>query len=308
MLNDVRIGKKLGIGFGVATALLVMVSAVATIGLINASGGFDHYRETARDAVLLGQVQANLLEARLDVRKYMQSDDPAVHRRIQRSPRQGRRVFAEADKSIDEPQQRAKLEEMRVGFALYAKGVDDLKQLTEERVETVKRLAKLGETIGANLAVIREGVERGRECGGGSAQSASSTSACCSAGSMSSTSLTTMTKPISTRCRACSGTSSPRTSQRCAKAVTDGELLRRLDQVQKDSAGLCCGRGGHQEGGPGAQCHRRRRAQQGGNADDRGGRGGQAHDQGRAGCARAQGRVRQPDDHLHRALAWPCSG
>ena len=40
------------------------------------------------------------------------------------------------------------------------------------------------------------------------------------------------------------------------QAVTDGELLRRLDQVQKDSAGLCCGRRGHQEGGPGAQCHR----------------------------------------------------
>ena len=50
MLNDVRIGKKLGIGFGLATALLVMVSAVATIGLINAAGGFDPYRADARNS------------------------------------------------------------------------------------------------------------------------------------------------------------------------------------------------------------------------------------------------------------------
>jgi UPF0716 family protein affecting phage T7 exclusion len=42
MLNDVRIGKKLGIGFGVATLLLVIVSAVASIGLMKAAGGFDH--------------------------------------------------------------------------------------------------------------------------------------------------------------------------------------------------------------------------------------------------------------------------
>ena len=91
MLNDVRIGKKLGIGFGGATALLVMVSAVATIGLIAAAGGFDRYRETARNAVQLGRVQANLLEARLAVRKYMQSDDPAVIDEFNDAPRNGRR-------------------------------------------------------------------------------------------------------------------------------------------------------------------------------------------------------------------------
>ena len=50
--------------------------------------------------------------------------------------------------------------EIRVGFALYGTGVTDLKQFTEERDATVKRMAKLGEAIRANLAVIREIVER----------------------------------------------------------------------------------------------------------------------------------------------------
>ena len=70
-----------------------MVSVVATIGLIAAADGFDRYRETARDTVLLGRVQANLLESRLDVRQYMQSDDAAVIDEFNVALRKGRRVL-----------------------------------------------------------------------------------------------------------------------------------------------------------------------------------------------------------------------
>jgi hypothetical protein len=53
--------------------LAVLVSAVATIGLINASGGFDDYRQQARNAATVGALQDDLFEARLAIRRYLQA-------------------------------------------------------------------------------------------------------------------------------------------------------------------------------------------------------------------------------------------
>ena len=307
MLNDVRIGKKLGIGFGAATALLVLVSAVATIGLMTAAGGFDRYRETARDAVLLGRVQANLLEARLAVRKYMQSDDPALIGEFNERFGKAGEIFAEADKVIHEPQARAKLDEMRGGFATYAKGVSDLKQLTDERVATVKRLAKLGDTFIANLDVIREGVERGGNAAAAGAVGELSERLLLSRlntlyfiGNLDPASIDKVPGLLGDAFAADLAT--------VRQAVTDGELLRRLDQVQKDSAGVCDGRRGHQEDGPGAQHHRRRRARQGGKSDDRGGRGASSSSS-RASRTRSGPRSNPPTGRPSSSRsAWPCSG
>jgi methyl-accepting chemotaxis protein len=240
MLNDVGIGKKLGIGFGGATALLVMVSVVATIGLIAAADGFHRYRETARDTVLLGRVQANLLESRLDVREYMQSGDAAVIDGFNARFGTAGEFFAEAEKTITEPQQSAKLVEIRVGFALYGTGVTDLKQFTEERDATVKRLAKLGEAMRANLAVIREIVERAEDVA--------------AAGAISDLNERLFLSQLNVRdfignndqtyidkVPVLLGDAFAADLATVRQAVTLDELLGRLDQVQKDSQDYVAG-------------------------------------------------------------------
>ena len=234
MLNNVRIGKKLGIGFGAATALLVMVSAVATIGLINASDGFNNYRKNARDGVLLGQIQAEAFEARLHVRKYMLSDDSEFIGAFNDRLGEAEDLLAEAGKSLDKPQERAKIEEMRSILGPYAKGVDDLKKFTEERVNTIKRLAKLGETMGANLAVIREGVER-----------AGNTTAVAAIGDLNERMLLSSLNVLyflnsndQAYIEKVPGLLGATFAERLAavhKVLTDQDLLSRLDQVRKDS-------------------------------------------------------------------------
>ena len=76
MLKDMRIGKKLGLGFGFTTALLVIVGAVAIVGLYNALHGVGQYRAIAAVPVMLGRVQFNMLEAQLG--ESMSSDLEAV--------------------------------------------------------------------------------------------------------------------------------------------------------------------------------------------------------------------------------------
>jgi methyl-accepting chemotaxis protein len=159
MLKDARIGKKLGIGFGIATALLVVVSAVATLGLIKASDGFDRYRAEARNSLQLGQLEAEIFEARLHVRKYMLSDDPEYVRAFDERLGKAEKVLTEVDKHIDEPQERARLEEIRGLFTPYAKAVSDLRTFNEERLNTLKQLSQMGDGMGNTLAAIREYAE-----------------------------------------------------------------------------------------------------------------------------------------------------
>ena len=240
MLNNVRIGKKLGLGFGVATALLVIVSAVATMGLLEAAGGFDHYRQTARHAVLLGRVQANLLEARLAVRKYMQSSDAALIDEFNKRLGTAEEVFAEVDKQIAAPQQRAKLDEIRGDFPLYAKGVADLKHSADEQTETIKRLAKLGETFSANLDVIRDAVERGKSAAAALALADLTEHALFSQLTVSNF-IDNNNQAMIDKVAVLLGDEFAVHIAAVRQGVTDAEILRRLDQLQKDSQDYIAG-------------------------------------------------------------------
>ena len=101
MLKDVRIGKKLGIGFGVATALLVVVSAVATIGLIKAS---ERLRSLSRNGPRCRPIgsgpgqSARGASRRQEVHTERRS---RIDRRIQRAPRKGRGVLCGGRQAID---------------------------------------------------------------------------------------------------------------------------------------------------------------------------------------------------------------
>ena len=58
ILKSLRIGPKIWLGFGTVLALLVVLGAVAFVGLNGASDSFDRYRQLARQANEVGRVQA----------------------------------------------------------------------------------------------------------------------------------------------------------------------------------------------------------------------------------------------------------
>ncbi|MCB1886182.1 MAG: HAMP domain-containing protein [Rhodocyclaceae bacterium] len=76
-MKNLKIGARLGIGFGLVLLLLAITAAVAYTGLHGATDGFAEYRELARSTNDAGRVQANLLSMRLAALGYYQSGDPA---------------------------------------------------------------------------------------------------------------------------------------------------------------------------------------------------------------------------------------
>ncbi|WP_165312953.1 methyl-accepting chemotaxis protein [Vibrio ziniensis] len=71
MFKDLKLGKKLGLGFGAVLALLSIVLAIGVIALKNTDDGLMQYRGLARETNLAGNIQASMLMARMNVKDYL---------------------------------------------------------------------------------------------------------------------------------------------------------------------------------------------------------------------------------------------
>ena len=70
-MKNLTVGKRIALGFSLILVGLVVVGLVAYQELNNASEGFVSYRHLARDTNLAGQVQENILMARMHVKNYI---------------------------------------------------------------------------------------------------------------------------------------------------------------------------------------------------------------------------------------------
>ena len=70
MLQDIKIGSKIYIGFGSVLAVLGVIAGAGIYGNVSNLASFAEYRETARQTNEAGRIQANMLEARLAFRKF----------------------------------------------------------------------------------------------------------------------------------------------------------------------------------------------------------------------------------------------
>ncbi|MCC9651039.1 HAMP domain-containing methyl-accepting chemotaxis protein [Vibrio sp. MA64] len=71
MLRDIKLGKKIGLGFGVVLAILSIVLGVAVTALQHVDVGIRDYRDLARDTSLSASIQANMLMVRMNVKDFL---------------------------------------------------------------------------------------------------------------------------------------------------------------------------------------------------------------------------------------------
>jgi methyl-accepting chemotaxis protein len=80
-----KIGVRLAIGIGAIIALLVAVAATAWISLGNAGGNFSDYRLLARRTATSGQLNADILEARVGVKSFLLDDSGGAADKVEKS-------------------------------------------------------------------------------------------------------------------------------------------------------------------------------------------------------------------------------
>jgi len=77
MLSIRKIGTQIGIGFGFVLVIMGLVSLFAVKGLQTGSDSFKAYRSLARQSVLSGRVQANMLMASKAAKDFLKTREEA---------------------------------------------------------------------------------------------------------------------------------------------------------------------------------------------------------------------------------------
>ncbi len=71
MLNDLKVGSKIGAGFAVVLLVLIVVVGFSFKGLSTGSDSFAEYKELANEANLIAELQANMLMVRMNVKDFI---------------------------------------------------------------------------------------------------------------------------------------------------------------------------------------------------------------------------------------------
>ncbi len=71
MINNLSIRAKLIGSFLLIAVLVVILAGYSNYGVSKSADGFTNYREMAKDSVLAGRVQANMLMVRMNVKDYL---------------------------------------------------------------------------------------------------------------------------------------------------------------------------------------------------------------------------------------------
>jgi methyl-accepting chemotaxis protein len=135
MFRNLKLGAKIGSGFGVVLALLCVLSIIAYTGQDNGFKGFTEYRKMARDSNLAGLIQADLLKLRIHVKDFILTKADKEVQVYENEKKLFLELLAEAKKEIQKPES-AKL------IALIVEKFNDYDKAFQELAKVAKRKDK----------------------------------------------------------------------------------------------------------------------------------------------------------------------
>lgn len=137
-LSNVKLGVKIGLGFAVCLALMLVSSGFSYWGLNGSDQGFKQYRALARDTNLSGRLQANLLMLRMDAKNYIISHDEQFLRDFHVRKDKVLTFFSEAKQEINSPNRRPLVLSANAQFDQYIKQFEQVVILIQQRDNVVK--------------------------------------------------------------------------------------------------------------------------------------------------------------------------
>jgi len=144
VLDNMGITTKIFAGFGLITSLLVMLAALSHFGLSGAAAAFINYRAFALKTNQLGRVQANLLDARLNVRIFLQTESAEA---IAKAKERGKTTVAlakEAEEMAASASEREQLAAISSQLEEYDEAVTKMVAVQHEADSLVATMDQLG--------------------------------------------------------------------------------------------------------------------------------------------------------------------
>lgn len=157
MFNNLKLGSKIGMGFGVVLALLSIVLGVAVLALERADEGFSEYRGLARDTNLSGRLQANMLMVRMNVKDFLITKSEKDLQQYSEYLLKMQSFLDEAKQQIKAPDRAALIADVDKAVVTYQNAFDKVVDLINQRniIETTL-LVPYGEQMRAAIEDIIE--------------------------------------------------------------------------------------------------------------------------------------------------------
>lgn len=154
VLKNLRVGSKIGLGFGAVLALLSIVLGIGIYALQRADDGITAYRELARDSNLSGRLQTQMLMLRMNVKDYLITHSDKDIEQYNDYAATMQEFLNEAKQEIQKPERASLIAEIGSDVATYKSAFNKVVDLTNQRnaVEETRLVAE-GEKM---LAIINE--------------------------------------------------------------------------------------------------------------------------------------------------------
>ncbi|PYB77046.1 HAMP domain-containing methyl-accepting chemotaxis protein [Rhizobium wuzhouense] len=160
MLNNMKIGQKIYLGFGLVLLVLCGVAGSGIFANITNKAMFGEYRAAAKQTNAASSIQANMLDARLAFRKYRAEPTEELH---QEALERLKATKASIDSLIalsTSDAEKAKISSFHAMVDTYAKAFEDVVALQNQRDEIVSgTFEKLGPEMATELGTIAKTLE-----------------------------------------------------------------------------------------------------------------------------------------------------
>ncbi len=128
-----KVSTKLILGFGLVVVLVLVITVASYIGLSGATDGFKDYRQLALETNSAGRVQANLLEARLQVKNFIQDEEKQFINNYNVRKENVLKFLVEYDEYITEEKRQQSVEKMKTDFQSYDETFNEVISLTDQK-------------------------------------------------------------------------------------------------------------------------------------------------------------------------------
>jgi len=157
MYKDMRLGLKIGLGFGIVLMLLTIVLSVSIFALQKADKGIEDYRGLARDTNLSGRLQANMLMVRMNVKDFLITKSDTDLKQYQDYLSKMESFLDQAKQEIRKPERAALIASVDKAITSYQSAFDEVVTLMNQRdVIAQSHLIPDGEIMRKNIEQILE--------------------------------------------------------------------------------------------------------------------------------------------------------
>ena len=132
--------QKLVTGFGIIIVLILIFGAMGWFAINSSSKGFKEYREMARDGVLMGRVQANMLMVRMNAKDYFITGHEKDVKEFDSYYEKVQGFIATAQKEIQNPKRAAMIDEIDNDLKEYKNGFIKIQDYMHQRNDIVNNI------------------------------------------------------------------------------------------------------------------------------------------------------------------------